>query len=294
MNIKSARQTVYDEVDLHRTKIVDDVFELLEHTIDKVEISRLIDIYWEESVFMLSLLEPYLSKFSKASRILEVGAGTGILSHILTNAGYHVCCIEPGANSFGFMPFLAKVITGTLKSSGIATAVIEDVRVEEYSAEKKFDFIFSAHVLEHISNKSQSFAILADLLQPSGLMVHLCPNYIIPYEPHIGKVLVPFLGAKNKYIYMKSYQKQKELWDGVNFISSIQVLRLARINHLEVTFRNDILGIYVERFIQASELRSRHDNWLFRLFVKSILLAGLRHIVPGYLQSPMLFELRKM
>lgn len=289
----SAMQTIQLQLNLRRASIVQEVYEVLETKKEKSEISALIDTYWEESTFMLSLIEPYLEKLKSNSRILEVGAGTGILSHIILNAGYDISCIEPGANSFGFMPDLARAIDNALSACGLETALIEDEIIEQYG-DNQFEFIFSAHVLEHVANKSESFASLARLIHPTGLMLHLCPNYLVPYEPHVGRFLIPFIGAKNKLFFKKSYREHTEIWDGINFINSSQVRNLALQNGLEVIYQNDIFRFYLQRYSEKSELQNRHTGGLFRIVVKLSLFLKIEKILPGAWQSPMLFELRKV
>ncbi|MDB2419132.1 class I SAM-dependent methyltransferase [Amylibacter sp.] len=290
IDIERSKNLVVDCLKTNQSKIVQDLVINKKNDKNRIQIGSLIDTYLEESIFMLSIIEPYLEHLKVNARVLEVGAGTGLLSHILVNAGYKVTSIEPGANSFGFMPALSKAIASSLISNNILTAEIQAEIIESFKA-PRFDFVFSAHVLEHVSDKKDTFTALSNLLCKNGLMVHLCPNYTIPFEPHVGHFIIPLLGRANRHIFRRSYNESTEIWNGVNFITGKEVKKLAALNGLEVNFKRNVLKLYLDRFAANTKLSNRHSGLIFKFFVKLFNMLHLHLFIPGSWQSPMLFEL---
>jgi 2-polyprenyl-3-methyl-5-hydroxy-6-metoxy-1,4-benzoquinol methylase len=67
-----------------------------------------------------------------------------------------------------------------------------------------FDLIFSNNVFEHVRDVQAALATLGALLRPGRVMVHNCPNYDVPYEPHFGIPLLPLRPASTARVLPKS------------------------------------------------------------------------------------------
>ena len=55
----------------------------------------------------------------------------------------------------------------------------------------QFEFIFSVNVIEHCQPLEPNLEGMAGVLSPGGRMLHTCPNYRVPYEPHLRTPLIP-------------------------------------------------------------------------------------------------------
>ncbi|MGQ9663173.1 MAG: class I SAM-dependent methyltransferase, partial [Kiritimatiellia bacterium] len=106
-------------------------------------------------------LDEVLHLIPPKSRILEVGAGTGIQAKILAEHGFDVVGID------------------------LASSHYRAVRVwpiQDYDGERipypdlSFDVVFSSNVLEHVANLPQFLAEVYRVLKPGGLAIHVVPS----------------------------------------------------------------------------------------------------------------------
>lgn len=63
-----------------------------------------------------------------------------------------------------------------------------------------FDFIYSANVMEHVTDPDVALAEIARLLRPDGISIHLFPSRWCPIEPHLK---VPFGGRFQSFALMR-------------------------------------------------------------------------------------------
>ncbi len=189
-----------------------------------------VDAEWLESTLAVSLgesdytmrwLAPWLED---GPRILEVGAGLGLTSAYLASNGFEICSLEPGGLGFERYERVNPLLRASL---GIAhphlSVSIEDVTAEHAGT---FDLIFSNNVLEHVRDVDTALATLGALLRPGGVMVHNCPNYTVPYEPHFGIPLLPLRPASTARVLPSSITSTG-LWQSINFVTARDVRRVA-------------------------------------------------------------------
>jgi 2-polyprenyl-3-methyl-5-hydroxy-6-metoxy-1,4-benzoquinol methylase len=124
------------------------------------------------------------------ARILEVGAGLGLLSLYLSIRGYDVVALEPVGRGYGFFHVVREAIA---RESPWPLPRGLEIGAEQLRASGAgpFDLIFSIHVLEHVQDLPAVVDGMLSVLAVDGRMVHLCPNYTVPYEPHFGFPLLP-------------------------------------------------------------------------------------------------------
>lgn len=165
-----------------------------ETKVDVEILKKRVETYVSEAIFGYKIIEPYLIK--KDIRILECGGGWMLLQSYLKSIGYNTVALEPLGKGFDFF--------GTAKSQLLSCLNNQDINVFEigieeldYKIQGEFDLIFSINVLEHVDNLELAFSKMSNVLSKSGMMIHHCPNYFIPYEPHFGiEPLITHLSPK--------------------------------------------------------------------------------------------------
>ena len=242
----------------------------------------------EESLFGLRLLKEFHIENKK---VLEIGVGAGILTAWLLKNGVDAWGIEPAGTGYGFHANVFSCVQDffNLPSERIIDAAAEDLKP---SLINNVDLIFSVNVLEHIQpqNLPAAFAGMKSVLAHGGGMLHHCPNYLIPYEPHYGLPLVPFfphLTGKLKGVYKQG------VWQSLNFITYFKVKKLAADAGLVVQFKKGLMAVAFERLEKDEVYASRHyllKNF-FPVLKYSGILWAMRHIPPS-LCTPMTFYLR--
>jgi hypothetical protein len=177
-------------------------------------------------------------------RIIEIGAGLGLTSAYLSSCGFDVTGLEPGGVGFeensSVAQHLADLAQWTYRVLPIGVEALDPVR------HGTFSLVYSNNVLEHV-----------DDVASDGAMVHSCPNYSIPYEPHFGRPLVPVRPRWTARVLPASI-RDDSVWRSLNFIRARDVQTLARALHLDVHFRSGALATSLERLGTDAEFRARH------------------------------------
>ena len=254
------------------------------------EVRSFLDIYSGEAVVGLRLVGPLLKP---GQRVLEIGSGVGLLAGFLAEEGAAITGIEPGLAGFGFMPALADAIATRVRPPGpdALALSVTDLEPERHG---RFDLIYSTNVLEHVIEIEKAFAAMAGVLAPQGSMVHLCPNYAVPYEPHLSIPLVPALPRATRHLFPSRISRQREVWDGLNFITARQVRRLASANGLDVTFDRGVMADFIRRLDTDPRYSDRHRSWIGRMArrLNRMGALGLIERWPAALATPMILRLR--
>lgn len=121
--------------------------------------------YYDESLFGLVLILSDFKNLGYDSKILEFGSGIGLIANHLASLGFNVTSLEPAGQGFGMMSRLKNVVEAHYSVSQ-HTANNYNVRIEDYSSNVKFDYIYALNVLEHVDNElcaiASSKALLSD------------------------------------------------------------------------------------------------------------------------------------
>jgi 2-polyprenyl-3-methyl-5-hydroxy-6-metoxy-1,4-benzoquinol methylase len=245
-----------------------------------------LETYLNEVNVGFAVVKPHLSK---DNRILEVGSGLGLLSALLAHLNYRIVSLEPGGHGFDFLGHARKAIE-RLGLAPVEESLAIEAEALDPSRHGMFDFIFSINVLEHIRDLEASLRGMASVLNRSGHMLHMCPNYAFPYEPHTGVLLFPFVPRFTR-IVLPSRVVQSDIWQSLNFVTAGEVRRLARRANLQVTFYPGLLGDMFERMRDDRIFAARHAGPMIGIVRRAVTPAWLRRL-PAWLASPMLFELR--
>lgn len=117
----------------------------------------------------------------------------------MASEGFEVTSVEPVGSGFSDIRYLMDTFKKIAHNEKVKFDLL-NLPIEECAFDRKFDFIFSINVMEHLEDPGLVFVSLASLLKPTAKYRFFCPNYDFPYEPHFRKWL--FI-RKNKAFYLK-------------------------------------------------------------------------------------------
>jgi len=117
--------------------------------------------YIKRYTYVVDLVKTY----TQGKRILEVGAGFGLLSSMLYRSGFDVEVLEPDV-----CPYYLRNLSVSIHMNNL----------KEYAqhTKKLYDVIILYDVLEHIDNPMETVAILQKLLYKKGIVLIQTPNYL--------------------------------------------------------------------------------------------------------------------
>jgi len=253
------------------------------------KISALLDTYANESLVSLDLVA---NRLEAAERILEVGAGLCLLSLFLKQQGYPVIALEPALGGYGLFDQTKDAIREHFSniSLEVLTAPAQELTVNEHGS---FDLIFSNNVMEHIPDWASAISAMASVLSKDGKMVHACPNYTVPYEPHYGIPVFRHFRTLSARLFLPD-DADTEIWDSLNFITCRQIKHFCRTQNLTCDFEKSLLYKAFERVHEDPVFQKRHQGIISavaNLAVKTPFRQLIRNI-PASLSTPMIFEIR--
>lgn len=254
------------------------------------DVTRAVADLASEAALALTLLRS-LGPLPASTRLLEVGAGPGVVAGILHAAGARLVAIEPLIG--GFELFAAVGAELAARVPGAAVTLDRRTAAElDPARDGCFDVIFSINVLEHCRPLHPSLDALAAVLAPGGRMIHVCPNYRVPYEPHYAMPLVPLAPARTAAL--RPGLAGEPLWQSLNFITAGDVARFARRAGLDLHFRPGALADIVERLAVDPALARRQGlaGRIVRLIARAGGVGWMRALPPAWL-TPMVFELKR-
>jgi 2-polyprenyl-3-methyl-5-hydroxy-6-metoxy-1,4-benzoquinol methylase len=233
----------------------------------------------------LSLIQKWNLKPN--SKILEVGSGIGIASSALAFFGYEVTALEPGGIGFEKNQKASQFISSQIGTT--FTCRSEAAERIDFPEDVKFELIFSNNVLEHVTDVESALKNLFQHLSKSGVMIHSCPNYSFPFEPHFGIPLVPVFPRITR-AFLGKHKRESGLWKSLNFVTARRVRRYAKHHGFSVAFRKGTMLKSFSRLREDSEFLSRHQT-LGKLTNNKILYGLLTRVfrLPILIATPMDF-----
>lgn len=240
----------------------------------------------------LDLFEPYLRP---GIRILEVGAGLGIFGAFLQTEGYDITLLEPAAGGFEIFDVAQQLMHDYFSELQLNYLSLKAHQVSPH-IHGEFELIFSVNVIEHIPELESTLVSLMSILKDQGTMVHLCPNYTVPYEPHFNCLVLKFWPSLTRKLYSTRIEKNATLWESLNFITYFEVVSIAKRHGWKTFFNTGVMFYHFARLDKDPTYKERQGS-KFILVIYSILkyfrVISLIKFVPTFLSTPMLFELRK-
>jgi SAM-dependent methyltransferase len=290
---------------IHWTKILDDLLGphakslakdpfFMDNAFDQEELDILpssarmrVDMLVGEARQTLRMIAPYLGR---GTRVLEIGGGVGLVYAVLRSQGVEIISLEPGNEGFGDRYRAGQCL---LQRLGIDSQYWLKQGIEDIApGDQKFDLMFSYFVLEHVSELDRAFQAMAQALAPGGLMIHCCPNYTVPFEPHYNLPLIPF--RPELTAFLRPGLRARGLWQGLNFITAREVSGLCARYGLQPDFERGMAARAFERVLADPLFSSRKQGFagLAAVLQKTGLLR-LLHSLPPSLDTPMQFTAKK-
>lgn len=263
-------------------------------TAEAPDLARLVDDYAGEARFGAAAIAGDLSRAGAGARVLEVGAGAGLLSAALHAAGFRVTALEPLGAGFAHMARLRALVDDYARARGVDLERL-DIGAEALATGPVFDLAFSINVMEHVDDVGAVLRGVWASLAPGASYRFVCPNYRFPYEPHFG---IPTLGTKaltwrvfrRRILGSSAVVNPAGTWASLNWISVAQVRRLCR-RELGVTpdFDREVTYRFVQRALDNPSFQRRRGAAVRRLAqaVDAVRLTRLARLVPPGAQPAM-------
>ena len=235
-----------------------------------------------DAIYSYNQISIYLNNETK---ILEVGGGIHLLTNYLKKF-YDVTSVEPGNYADGYANNIDILREQVLKFDN---SKIHTTKLESFSTNEKFDFIFSMNVLEHTDNIQKHIHCCTKLLRNKDSTLYIeCPNYSFPYEPHFRELFIPnfpkftFNKIKKKKLIKKfGDQKYHNILKSLNFkcnfneinkLDSVQILNPIEMifNRIlnDKLFKQRILANYMINFLYMMIIKFRLKKFLTLIFPK--------------------------
>jgi SAM-dependent methyltransferase len=250
------------------------------------ELSDLLSDYVGEARFGASVIDAEIATLPAGSRVLEIGAGSLLLSCLLQAAGYRVSALEPIGSGFSHMDRLRQLVWDFAGQQGCAPE-LHSIKAEQLDRDREFDYAFSINVMEHVDDVALVLRRVWTALRPGASYRFVCPNYAFPYEPHFG---IPTLVSKaltgrvfrRRILASPLVADPHGTWTSLNWISVASVRRIARdVLGVEPEFDRTVLDRYVRRAIADCSFQRRHSPAVRRAFTLLDTVGILKLVPPG-------------
>jgi SAM-dependent methyltransferase len=251
----------------------------------------LFDIYSAEAVFGRRFIALDLEYLKPGARVIEVGAGSLLLSCQLVREGFDVTGLEPTAAGFSHFEQMRQIVQDRATTLGCSPRIL-NLTAEDLSEHNFFDYAFSINVMEHVDDVARVVANVGRSLVIGANYRFTCPNYLFPYEPHFN---IPTLFSKRftelvlskKIFDCQDIPDPSGLWKSLNWISVVQVRRISKnLPWLRVTFNRLLLASTLERISSDREFSNRRSPAIRKLIVLFVRLRlhQLLRFMPATLQ----------
>jgi SAM-dependent methyltransferase len=231
------------------------------------ELLPMLEIYVGEARFGRRYIACDLLQLPSNAAVLEVGAGSMLLSCQLIREGFQVTALEPIGTGFSHFERLRELVSARAQALGCLPRILDEP-VEELSETGVFDYAFSVNVMEHVHDVALSIKNITTSLKPGSVYRFTCPNYLFPYEPHFN---IPTLFSKRitgKFLWNgirnnSVIEDPEGTWKSLNWIDTIHIIRAAaHLPDVTVTFNRHFLVSTLERIVSDEEFAFRRSKWV--------------------------------
>jgi 2-polyprenyl-3-methyl-5-hydroxy-6-metoxy-1,4-benzoquinol methylase len=263
------------------------------------ELLSLFDTCAAEAVHGRCYIALDLRYLHPGARVLEVGAGSLLLSCQLVREGFQVTALEPIGTGFSHFERMRQMVLQRSIATGCPPRVL-NMAAEDLAEHNSYDYAFSVNVMEHVDNIEHVVANVSSSLVPGASYRFTCPNYLFPYEPHFNiptlfskRLTEKVLGPK---IFGSIMPDPSGTWRSLNWITVLQVRKIAkRLPGLRVIFNRQFLVSTLERIAFDRNFASRRSAGVckFLSLLVRLRLHKLLRFMPAILQPIMDCKLQK-
>lgn len=261
----------------------------------------LFETYAAEAVFGRRYINADLAGLKTGARLVEIGAGSLLLSCQLVREGFQVTAVEPTGSGFTHFEQMRQLILQRACALGCMPRML-NVAAEELAMPDSFDYAFSVNVMEHVNDVAQVIASTGDSLVVGASYRFTCPNYLFPYEPHFN---MPTLFSRSltwrifggKMMANAHLPDPAGTWASLNWINVLQVSRIAsRLPWLHARFNRQMLVSTFERIATDPGFAQRRSPPVRRLilWMVGLRLHRLLGLLPATVQPIMDCSLQKI
>jgi 2-polyprenyl-3-methyl-5-hydroxy-6-metoxy-1,4-benzoquinol methylase len=255
-------------------------------------IAGTLQTFVNETYVTLALVE---SRIDRSQRILEVGAGICLFSAFLKGEGYDIVALEPAIGGYEMFAACKKAI---LEHFAAVNLTVLEIPAGDLDPQRHglFDLIFSNNVVEHIPDWSEALTAMLLVLRPGGQMLHACPNYRFPYEPHYGIPMLAWSPRLTRRVFATRIDRNPGIWDSLNFLTYGDVRSFAKRHGKLVRFEPGLLYAALVRLDTDPVFRERHDSGFAALVFRTLKatgLIGLLRYLPASWTTPMRFAITR-
>jgi SAM-dependent methyltransferase len=248
-----------------------------------------------EARFGLSRLLPLLAA-CKSSRpeVLEVGAGSCILSAYLASKGLRMTALEPLVPEFDFFTDLQNRVLDFCRHNKIELNLLRTTG-EALDALDRFDVAFTINALEHMREPLRTIDNMYNSLRSGGVLLAHCPNYAVPFDSHFNILLITRSKGFNEWLYRSTVDRDLPLWNELNFIRYVDVRRHLKKPGRDFTFNRAVMRDLVTRLFDDPIFAERMPAPV-RAVGAGLRYSGLLNgltLIPPRFQTPMEVVIRK-
>ena len=246
----------------------------------------------EEAIFGRDFIAEDLTQLSNGASVLEVGAGSFLLSCQLVREGFNVIALEPGDKGFFHFIKLRELILKKAEALGCVPQILYQC-AEELHMKECFDFAFSINVMEHVNDVKSVLANVGASLRHNANYHFTSPNYLFPYEPHFNIPTLLYsrkLTAKvfkNKIRYNNRISDPIGTWRSLNWISVLKVKKITnQLPDLNIRFNQQFLHKTLQRIAYDKQFAGRRSRWM-RIGILALFKTRLNYladIIPVFIQ----------
>lgn len=242
----------------------------------------ILGVYEGEARFGRRYIATDLNGLTKGATVLEVGAGSLLLSCQLVREGFKVVALEPVGEGFSHFQRLRELILEKAEALGCVPQLLDQC-AEELSIKDCFDYAFSINVMEHVGDVKTVIANIGASLRPAASYRFTCPNYLFPYEPHFN--IPTFFSKKitekifkNKISSGNGLPDPKGTWKSLNWITVLKVGKIVnRLPELKITFNRFFLVSTLARIGSDKEFALRRSIAV-RVFILVLIKLRMHHL----------------
>jgi hypothetical protein len=228
--------------------------------LDSLTRSRLL-MYVQEAEFFENVLASDVSMLPSGSHLVEIGAGIGLLALNLANRGFEVTAFEPEATGFTEMHAMREVILSNWVDKIPTVNFIDHYIDVTTELDRPADYMFAINVIEHVPEYEQLVVNALSLKSESATLRLICPNYAIPYEPHLE---IPIILTKNltwrifkNRISKSAIPDPVDFWKDLSWPSQRKLKKLLKEMGVVAEFSRDATNHYIRRALHDTNFIER-------------------------------------